>query len=143
MSAVRPAFAAMLLAIAAPAHARGSVIHASGAWAAIDRGALCEALSRSVRVAPKGKVQATAGFSFTPDRRRWGEFHARSPRPGPGAGDHRRRASRRGDAHRGSRRGRPPLRRLLLTRWSAHGDRRGRSALRPARRWQNPVTAPR
>jgi hypothetical protein len=85
MSAVRPAFAAMLLAIAAPAHARGSVIHASGAWAAIDRGALCEALSRSVRVAPKGKVQATAGFSFTPDRRRWGEFHARlsrMPRPG-------------------------------------------------------------
>jgi hypothetical protein len=26
-------------------------------------------------------VQATAGFGFTPDRRRWGEFHARLSRP--------------------------------------------------------------
>ena len=36
-------------------------------------------------IAPKGKVQATAGFAFTPDHRRWGEFHAqlsRMPRPG-------------------------------------------------------------
>ena len=59
------------------ASARGSVIHAGGAWAAIDRGNVCEALSRSVLVAEKGKVQAVAGFSFTPDHRRWGEFHAR------------------------------------------------------------------
>ena len=43
---------------------------------AIDRGASCEALSRSVRIAAKGKVQASAGFAFTPDHRRWGEFHA-------------------------------------------------------------------
>ena len=28
----------------------------------------------------KGKVQATAGFAFTPDHRRWGEFHARLSR---------------------------------------------------------------
>ena len=36
-------------------------------------------------MAPKGKPQAVAGFAFTPDRRRWGELHARLsrvPRPG-------------------------------------------------------------
>ena len=84
MNAFRPALAA-IIALAAPAEARGSVIRASGVWAAIDRGGLCEALSRSIRIAPKGKVQATAGFAFSADRRRWGEFHARLgriPRPG-------------------------------------------------------------
>ena len=30
-----------------------------------------------MRVAAKGKVQAVAGFTFTPDRRRWGEFNTR------------------------------------------------------------------
>jgi hypothetical protein len=30
-----------------------------------------------VRVAAKGKVQAIAGFTFSADRRRWGEFHTR------------------------------------------------------------------
>ena len=64
----------------AGALASGSVIHAGGGWAAIDRGEVCEALSRSLRIAAKGKVQATAGFAFTPDRRRWGEFHARLSR---------------------------------------------------------------
>jgi hypothetical protein len=71
--------------IAAPADARGTVIHAGGAWAAIDRGTVCEAEARSARIAPKGKVQAIAGFAFTANRRRWGEFHARlsrAPRPG-------------------------------------------------------------
>jgi hypothetical protein len=53
------------------------VIHAGGAWAAIDRGATCEALSRSARIAAKGKVQAIAGFTFSADGQRWGEFHAR------------------------------------------------------------------
>src|SRR5690349_18960066 len=73
------------IVVSAPAYARGSVIRAGGAWAAIDRGDVCEALSRAARIAEKGKVQAVAGFSFTPDRRRWGEFHARLshvPRPG-------------------------------------------------------------
>ncbi len=60
--------------IAAPVSARGSVIFAGGAWAAIDRGGACEALSRSQRIAPRDKVQATAGIGFTPDHRRWGEF---------------------------------------------------------------------
>ena len=79
--------AALLLSFVAIAASgsRASTLFAGGAWAAIDRGASCEALARSVRIAAKGKVQATAGFAFTPDRRRWGEFHAhlrRMPRPG-------------------------------------------------------------
>jgi len=55
----------------------GGVVYAGASWAAIDRGSTCEALSRSLRVAAKGKVQATAGFAFSPDHRRWGQFHAR------------------------------------------------------------------
>ena len=76
--------AAALVAFA-PTHARGTVVFAGGAWAAVDHGGACEALARSAKIAPKGKVQATAGFAFTPDHRRWGEFHAqlsRTPRPG-------------------------------------------------------------
>lgn len=65
---------------ASAADGRGSVIYAGGAWAAIDRSAVCEALSRSQKVAPKDKVQALAGFTFTPDHKRWGEFHARLSR---------------------------------------------------------------
>jgi hypothetical protein len=71
--------------VASPVLSSGKPIFAGGAWAAIDRGASCEALSRSVRIAARGKVQATAGFAFSPDHRRWGEFHAhlsRVPRPG-------------------------------------------------------------
>jgi hypothetical protein len=69
---------ALLLALGASAAlARGAVVYAGGAWAAIDRGATCEALSRSLRIAAKGKVQAEVGFTFSADRRRWGEFHAR------------------------------------------------------------------
>jgi len=57
-----------------------SILFAGSNWAAIDRGPTCEALSRSLRVATKGKVQANAGFAFTADRKRWGEFHARLSR---------------------------------------------------------------
>jgi hypothetical protein len=64
-------------ALAVSADARGTVIYARGAWSAIDRGSTCEATSRALRLAAKGKVQALAGFTFAPDRRRWGEFHAR------------------------------------------------------------------
>jgi hypothetical protein len=60
---------------------RGAVVYAGGSWAAIDRGGVCEALARSARIAERGKVQAIAGFSFTPDHKRWGEFHARLSRP--------------------------------------------------------------
>ena len=71
--------------LAAPAFASGSVIHAGKSWAAIDRGAVCEAQARAIRIAEKGRVQAIAGFAFSADRKRWGEFHARLskvPRPG-------------------------------------------------------------
>lgn len=65
------------LTIATTSSAEGGILYAGAAWAAIDRGATCEALSRSLRVAAKGKVQAIAGFTFSSDRRRWGEFHTR------------------------------------------------------------------
>ena len=70
---------AILLAMLVPAPPAGarSIIVARGSWAAIDRGDSCVALSKSLRIAAKGKVQGTAGFAFSPDRRRWGEFHAR------------------------------------------------------------------
>jgi hypothetical protein len=75
---MRKAFALLLCsALAGAADARGAVIYAHGSWAALDRGATCEALARSARIAPKGKIQAIAGFTFSADRRRWGEFHAR------------------------------------------------------------------
>lgn len=67
----------ILACLAAPADARGQVLFAHGSWAAIDRGTSCEAVARSARVAARGKVQAIAGFTFTPDRRRWGEFNTR------------------------------------------------------------------
>lgn len=67
----------LVLLILATHAAADSIVYAGPAWAAIDRGSTCEALSRSVRIAAKGKVQAIAGFSFSADRRRWGEFHAR------------------------------------------------------------------
>jgi hypothetical protein len=79
------AFIGGLILTASTAGAGGTVVHAGGAWAAIDHGAVCEAEARSARIAAKGTVQAIAGFAFTPDRRRWGEFHARlsrAPRPG-------------------------------------------------------------
>jgi len=77
---VRSVFALALFALAGPAAARGTIVYAGGAWAAIDRGAACEALSRSQKVVPKDKVQPIAGVSFAADSRRWGEFHARLSR---------------------------------------------------------------
>jgi hypothetical protein len=80
------ALAVVMLAAPAPAVAGPqTVIFARGAWAAIDRATTCVALARSTRIATRGKVQATAGFTFSSDRKRWGEFHARLsrvPRPG-------------------------------------------------------------
>jgi hypothetical protein len=71
----------VILAVAASAaDARGNVIYTGGAWAAIDRGAGCEALSRSQKVLPRDKVQPIAGLTFTPGHKRWGEFHARLSR---------------------------------------------------------------
>jgi hypothetical protein len=76
---------ALSLAASTGAEAAGKILFAGGTWAAIDRGATCIAAGRSARIAAKGKVQAVAGFTFTADRRRWGEFHAhlrRVPRAG-------------------------------------------------------------
>ena len=84
MSKLLPAIFSAAIVLS-PAAAGAQVIRAGGAWAAIDRGATCEALTRSVRVAARGKVQAAAGFTFSADRRRWGEFHThlrRMPRAG-------------------------------------------------------------
>jgi hypothetical protein len=71
--------------LAVPGLAAGRVLFAGGTWAAIDRGTICVAAGRSAKIATKGKVQALAGFTFTADRKRWGEFHAhlsRVPRNG-------------------------------------------------------------
>lgn len=77
---VRLFIALALAAVAGPAVARGTVLFAGGAWVAIDRGPVCEAVSRSQKVMPKDKVQPIAGISFTADRRHWGEFHVRLSR---------------------------------------------------------------
>lgn len=69
-----------LVIVASPAEARGSIVYARGAWAAIDRGDICEALSRSQKIVPRDKVQPVAGVSFTLDPRHWGEFHVRLSR---------------------------------------------------------------
>ena len=79
MIRVVPLIVAALLP--APATARGSVIHAAGAWTGIDRGHVCEAQTRSIRIAPRARPQAIAGFAFASDRSRWGEFHVRLSRP--------------------------------------------------------------
>jgi hypothetical protein len=73
------------LAASTGATAAGRILFAAGTWAAIDRGATCVAAGRSAKIAVKGKVQGVAGFTFTADRWRWGEFHAhlsRMPRAG-------------------------------------------------------------
>ena len=83
---MRVIIAAIILSfLANPLRASGKILFAHGSWAAIERADGCVAAGRSARVAAKGKVQAVAGFSFAPDRRRWGEFHAQLSRP-PRAG---------------------------------------------------------
>jgi hypothetical protein len=66
--------------LAAPA-APQTRLFAGGYWAALDRGTVCDAATRGEIVAPRGKVQAIAGFTFSSDRRRWGEFYTRMSRP--------------------------------------------------------------
>ena len=71
------------LAIAAAASAspaRGDFVFSASACSALALGAACEALSRSQKIAPRDKVQAVAGLTFTADRKRWGEFHVRLSR---------------------------------------------------------------
>jgi hypothetical protein len=66
--------------VATPVASRGTVVFAGGAWAAIDRGSACEALTRSQKIAPKDKAQAVAGVTFDAGRRRDGEFHVQLSR---------------------------------------------------------------
>ena len=70
----------LLAAAATAAGARGAVLFAGGAWVAIDRGPVCEALSRSQKIVPKDKVQAEAGITFTADGRRPAEVRVRLSR---------------------------------------------------------------
>lgn len=77
---MRCAVVLLIAGLATAGNANGIVVYAGGAWAAIDRGNSCEALTRSQKIAPKDKVQAVAGFTFTSDHERWGEFHVRLSR---------------------------------------------------------------
>lgn len=154
----------VVLLVASTASARG-IIYAGPAWAAIDRSGACEALSRSLRIAAKGKVQAIAGFSFSPDHRLWGQFHARlrrMPRAGAAVmlhiddqpfllvsqgnwawsdGPRQEQAivealrSATGMSVQIAQFGRTAVHRPLLARWSSDGNRRGRCGLR----WQKPA----
>ena len=74
----RVAFATLLLAGSVTAQTR---LFAGGNWAALDRGALCDAGTRAERIATKDRVQAIAGFVFSADGKRWGEFYTRLSRP--------------------------------------------------------------
>lgn len=79
---VRLAWIGALLAAAAPGGASSAavVIHASGHWAALDRGIACEAATRSLRIAGEGRAQARAGFAFDVAGPRNGQFYARLSR---------------------------------------------------------------
>ena len=75
---------ALALILSAPAGA-AQLLFAGGQWVALDRGESCEAASRSLRIAQKGKVQARAGFAFDANGARSGQFFAemsRVPRAG-------------------------------------------------------------
>lgn len=72
-------------ALASAAAAAAPVLFAGGQWAALDRGSSCEAASRALRIATRGKTQAIAGFAFDARGPRNGQFFARLsrvPRPG-------------------------------------------------------------
>ena len=75
--------AALLILFASPSAAQ--IVFAGGSWAAIDRGASCEASTRAQRIAEKGKVQARAGVAFDSAGPRRGQFWtqlSRIPRDG-------------------------------------------------------------
>lgn len=76
---------AALLALLTASASAVPPIFAGGQWVALDRGNSCEAATRSIRIAEKGKVQARAGFAFDISGPRHGQFFAqlsRMPRPG-------------------------------------------------------------
>jgi hypothetical protein len=76
---------ALIILIASTPVAGAQLLFAGGQWVAVDRGGACEATTRSLRIALKGKVQARAGFAFDEAGPRRGQFFAqlsRVPRPG-------------------------------------------------------------
>ena len=80
VAVVKAAYFTVALALAAPAAAAPAILFAGGGWAAIDRGASCEAATRALGATVKGQPHGLARFAFTPDRRRWGELSARLSR---------------------------------------------------------------
>lgn len=71
------------LLTATPAQTR--VLAAGGSWAAIERsGAVCEAISRSELLAPRGEEQARVAIAFDRSGSRHGQLHARLSRPARG-----------------------------------------------------------
>ena len=157
--------------LAAPAAARAARSSMPAARGRRSTAARCARRCRAPqKVMPKDKVQPIAGISFTADRRRWGEFHARLSRMPRGdatvmlqiGGQPYLLVARGGWAwsrgpaqaqaiidalrnateheHRQPRRGGRALHRPLSARRRADRDRRRSRALRASRRWQNPVT---
>jgi hypothetical protein len=78
--ALRTLFLVGALALSSPAAGAGRVLFASGHWVALDRGAVCEAASRSLRIAVRNRPQALAGFAFDAQGPRDGQFFARLSR---------------------------------------------------------------
>ena len=56
------------------------LLHAGSNWVAFDHGGRCEAVSRSIRVAARGRPQARASFGFDRLGRRQGELAVRLSR---------------------------------------------------------------
>ena len=76
---------ALIILIAGAPAVAAQLLFAGGQWVALDRGGVCEATSRSLRIALKGRVQARAGFAFDDAAPRRGQFFtqlSRVPRPG-------------------------------------------------------------
>lgn len=67
---------AFLLAASSP-----SIVAARAQWAAVDRGAHCDAVSRSLLQAPKGQIQPFASIAFDRAGPRKGELAIRFKRP--------------------------------------------------------------
>ena len=84
------AFAAAVAVAVTGGASAARVVYAGPAWAAIDRGTSCAAMSRSELEAPRGSDQARASISFdrTGTVPRHGQLHLRLSRP---AGAGRRR----------------------------------------------------
>jgi hypothetical protein len=77
---LRPTILALALFSAAAPSAAAAVVFARGNWAAITADRQCEAGARAILQAPKGRVQAHAGFLFDAGGPRHGELALRLSR---------------------------------------------------------------